>query len=85
MTWWLGYTYYYLWTRPVPQPAYPRGVPTLFLYGAKKRTMFHSNAFVERLRHSPGCGVLEYMHAGHWLMHTNQTRFNDDVRHFLGL
>lgn len=86
--WWLGYTYYYIWRNrlgfgsPVPPPLFPK-VPTLFIYGAKKRTMFHSEAFTERLMATTGCRVKEYESAGHWLMYTEPHRFNSDVKAFV--
>lgn len=41
--------------------------PMLFLYGRKKPTMFHSDAFVERLDRTPGSKAVGF-EAGHWLM-----------------
>ncbi|KAJ1387812.1 Alpha/Beta hydrolase protein [Ochromonadaceae sp. CCMP2298] len=94
--WWFGYPYYYIWRNramdtihyyttyfgsPVPPPLFPK-VPTLFLYGAKKRTMFHSEAFTDRLGATAGCRVQKY-DAGHWLMYTEPARFNKDVRAFV--
>jgi pimeloyl-ACP methyl ester carboxylesterase len=47
-------------------PFEPAG-PMLFLYGRKKPTMFHSEAFVERLNRTPGSRAVGF-DAGHWLM-----------------
>jgi pimeloyl-ACP methyl ester carboxylesterase len=41
--------------------------PMLFLYGRKKPTMFHSDAFVVRLDRTPGSRAVGF-DAGHWLM-----------------
>ena len=40
--------------------------PMLFLYGRNKPTMFHSDAFVERLNRTPGSKAVGY-DAGHCL------------------
>lgn len=84
--WWMGYPYYHLWVthRPagLPPPRFP-AVPTLFLYGARKRTMFHSAAFEERLEGTAGCRVARYEDCSHWLMHEEPERFTEDVRAFL--
>ena len=93
--WWMGYPYYYLWTqkrsrrwwgqdytyRPI-SPAFPTA-PTLFLYGAKKRTMFHSQAFEARVNATVGSRVIRYEGCRHWLMHEEPARFARDVRAFL--
>ena len=63
--WWMCYPYYHLWFthilagRPLPPSMFP-AVPTLFLYGAKKRTMFHSAAFEERMKATAACRVARY-------------------------
>ena len=87
--WWMGYPYYYVWKHhrvwwqsPI-SPAFPTGIPTLFMYGAKKRTMFHSEAFEGRLNATDGSRVLRYEECGHWLMHEAPARFTDDVMKFL--
>ena len=86
--WWFGYTYFYLWLGRlglgprVPTPLFPT-VPTLFVYGRQKRTMFHSNAFVERLRATPRCRVIEYPNSSHWLMYTDAETFNKDIAEFV--
>ena len=64
--WWMGYPYYHIWCthilagRPLLPPTLFPSVPTLFLYGAKKRTMFHGAAFEERLQATAGCRVTRY-------------------------
>ena len=87
--WWLGYTYYYLWKArfgfgpSVPSPLFPRNVHFLYMYGKKKRTMFHSDEFLARLKDTNGCRVVEYVDAGHWLMFTHAKQFNNDVLSFI--
>jgi pimeloyl-ACP methyl ester carboxylesterase len=64
---------YYLKYRSIllgePQGDVPFAPPCsmLFLYGRKKPTMFHSDAFVERLNRTPGSRAVGF-DAGHWLM-----------------
>jgi pimeloyl-ACP methyl ester carboxylesterase len=88
--WFMGYTYFYLWVGrlglgpPVPSPLFPT-VPTLFVYGGEKRTMFHSEAFVERLKATPGSHAIEYKDSSHWLMYTDSNRFNKDLFEFASI
>jgi cis-3-alkyl-4-acyloxetan-2-one decarboxylase len=85
--WWFGYTYFYLWIGrlglgpAVPPILFPT-VPTLFVYGRQKRTMFHSDAFVERLKATPGSYAIEYPNSSHWLMYTDSQSFNKDLMEF---
>ena len=86
--WWFGYTYFYLWIGrlglgpSVPPPLFP-AIPTLFIYGSQKRTMFHSDSFVERLRATPGSNAIEYPDSSHWLMYTDSETFNKDLFDFI--
>jgi pimeloyl-ACP methyl ester carboxylesterase len=86
--WWYGYTYFYLWIGrlglgpPVPPPLFPT-IPTLFVYGRQKRTMFHSVAFVERLKATPGSNAIEYVDSSHWLHATHPLTFNKDLLEFV--
>ena len=86
--WWMGYPYFYIWYGHVlrlalpPAPLFPAGVPTLFAFGTQKRAMFHTDAFCDRLKATPGCRVVSY-DAGHWVMCESPTAFNADVRAFL--
>ena len=90
--WWMGYPYYYLRLshlvaggqgRRPPAAPFPRGVPTLFIFGARKRTMYHTEGFVTRLQATPGCRVVEYADCAHWMMHEAPGRFSADIRAFL--
>jgi pimeloyl-ACP methyl ester carboxylesterase len=53
--------------------------PMLFLYGRRKPTMFHSEAFVERLNRTPACKAVGF-DAGHWLMLELPTEVADEIR-----
>ena len=84
----MGYPYWYLWrdhrlgSVPFIEVPFPE-VPTLFLYGIRKRTMFHSEAFERRLNGTLGSRVARYDCCGHWLMHESPQQFNEDVQRFL--
>lgn len=53
--------------------------PMLFLYGRKKPTMFHSDAFVEKLNRTPGSKAIGF-DAGHWLMLEQPTEVASEIR-----
>jgi pimeloyl-ACP methyl ester carboxylesterase len=53
--------------------------PMLFLYGRKKPTMFHSDAFVERLNRTPNSKAVGF-DAGHWLMLEQPTEVASEIR-----
>lgn len=86
--WWMGYPYYHLWRshrlvgQALPSLAFP-SVPTLFMYGARKRVMFHSRAFEARINGTAGSRTVRYDDCGHWLMHEQPERFSRDVGAFL--
>lgn len=53
--------------------------PMLFLYGRKKPTMFHSDAFVERLDRTPNSRAVGF-DAGHWLMLEHPDEVASEIR-----
>ena len=53
--------------------------PMLFLYGRKKPTMFHSDAFVEKLNRTPGSKAIGF-DAGHWLMLEQPNEVASEIR-----
>ena len=53
--------------------------PMLFLYGRNKPTMFHSDAFVERLNRTPGSRAVGY-DGGHWLMLEHPSKVVSEIR-----
>jgi pimeloyl-ACP methyl ester carboxylesterase len=84
----MGYPYFHLWRlkaagRPLPFAAFPKGTPTLFIHGAKKRAQFHSDAFLARLEATRGSRAVRYERSAHWVMHEEPARFNADVRAFV--
>jgi len=56
--------------------------PMLFLYGHRKPTMFHSNAFVERLNRAPSSKAVGF-DAGHWLMLEQPTEVAGEIRDWM--
>lgn len=57
-------------------------IPALYIYGRRKPFMFHSERWVEKLTHAPGCEVLA-LDTGHWVMRQQPTEFNACVRAWL--
>lgn len=85
--WWLCYPYFHLWYGLVCRLRMPRAprmlqAPLLFLWGKRKRTMFHSEDFVERLRKDPGCLAVE-LDCGHWLQTEAPAQMLAEMRSFL--
>jgi pimeloyl-ACP methyl ester carboxylesterase len=56
--------------------------PMLFLYGRKKRTMFHSDAFVERLNRTPMSRAVGF-DASHWLMLEQPDEVASEIREWM--
>jgi len=56
--------------------------PMLFLYGSRKRFMFHSPQFAAMLAARADCKVLA-LATGHWVMTEAPQRFNEAVRGWL--
>ena len=67
-----------------PDRAMPKfsTIPQLFVYGAKKRAMFHSQFYLDLLDETDGCGYKEYSDAGHWIHVTNSDEMATDVIKF---
>ena len=63
----------------------PPGCPTLFIFGAKKPFMFHSNRFIEHVQKQPGSAVIPVA-STHWFMVDPKTRdsVTTELAKFLG-
>lgn len=48
-------------------PPFGSTLPLLYLYGANKNTMFHTNEMLVALDAAEGCKQIEIQDAGHWL------------------
>ena len=89
MQWWMCYPYWQLWWncllsfRHPPKMPFP-AMPTLFIFGARKRCYFHSTPFIDEMhrRVNSGYEVLEY-ECGHWPMIEMPSRVNRDIGAFL--
>jgi pimeloyl-ACP methyl ester carboxylesterase len=57
--------------------------PTLFLFGGKKRVMFHSSSYLDALEKDPASAYKEYQDCGHWLHWTNADEVYSDILTFL--
>lgn len=64
------------------------GIPQLFLFGAKKRVFYHSNAYLDFLDQQgtvDDCsGYVEFKKDGHWLHWTNPDGVAAEMKKFLG-
>lgn len=56
--------------------------PTLFVYGTRKPFMFHSEAWLQSLRSTPGCAALG-LKSGHWVMLDQPEPFHAALRDWL--
>lgn len=67
----MTYVYYQYWKETFCgrslKPKFPT-CPVLFMYGKKKRTMFHDEKFIKQLSETSGCKHVGY-DCGHWVMH----------------
>jgi len=75
----MNYPYWIAWSGRhgsyrAAKPFWPQ-VPMLFIYGTRKPFMFHSPAWLERLRADPRHAVVAIEH-GHWMMHYRAEAFN---------
>lgn len=64
------------------KPAIPT-TPTLFLYGGRKRVMFHSPSYLATLEKDPASAYKEYPDCGHYLHWTNANDVGSDIFKFL--
>jgi len=63
-------------------PSYPRGIPTLFIYGKNKRIMFHSAAFLRTIDSEPGSTYKAY-DCGHFIQAQQPEQAIHDIKVFL--
>eukprot|EP00634_Sargassococcus_sp_CCMP2135_P011685 CAMPEP_0198657822 /NCGR_PEP_ID=MMETSP1467-20131203/20156_1 /TAXON_ID=1462469 /ORGANISM="unid. sp., Strain CCMP2135" /LENGTH=290 /DNA_ID=CAMNT_0044394049 /DNA_START=15 /DNA_END=887 /DNA_ORIENTATION=- len=85
------YPYFRLFTKILSSPfsgdnwpAYPRGIPTLFLYGKNKRVMFHSAAFLRTIDAEPGSAHKAY-DCGHFIQAQQPHQAIADIKAFLSV
>lgn len=57
--------------------------PTLFLYGAKKPFMFHSDYWLKKISALPGSKVVEMKGSGHWIMRDEPQKMIELLKDFL--
>jgi pimeloyl-ACP methyl ester carboxylesterase len=85
--WWMCYPYFqvfYSLLLRLPMPRAPRmpAAPLLFLWGERKRCMFHSEEFLKRLAQAPGSyGVA--LDCGHWIQAEKPQELHAAMRDFL--
>ena len=80
----LCYPYDQLWFRGgLKQPTrFPRGCPTLFMYGRDKNMMFHTPATLTALEEAPGCRWKEVA-GGHWFVFPSKNVVLQEINLFL--
>ena len=82
----MNYPYYIRWMRAYGSydDLAPPSVecPMLFIYGRKKKFMFHSRAWQNRIAQRPACRVVE-LNTDHWVMVGRPQEFNQAVRDWL--
>jgi len=82
----MNYPYYIQWLRAYGsyKDLAPLSVecPMLYIYGKRKKFMFHSPQWLDRLSRSPGCRVLA-LDADHWVMFGQPQEFNRAVQDWL--
>eukprot|EP00616_Rhizochromulina_sp_CCMP1243_P003641 CAMPEP_0118967030 /NCGR_PEP_ID=MMETSP1173-20130426/4444_1 /TAXON_ID=1034831 /ORGANISM="Rhizochromulina marina cf, Strain CCMP1243" /LENGTH=283 /DNA_ID=CAMNT_0006915921 /DNA_START=27 /DNA_END=878 /DNA_ORIENTATION=+ len=86
---WMCYPYFYLWTRMLtlraPKMSFPpkKGIPLLFCYGAKKRAMFHTRTFLDKIDADGASKHVCFEDCGHWLQTQNPQKVIDEIQGFL--
>ena len=82
----LCYIYYTFWrmmitNRNVLTPVYPK-CPVLFMYGKKKRILFHSDQFIEHLTKKGSNKILSF-DAGHWFQLVYPKEVTNEITSFI--
>jgi pimeloyl-ACP methyl ester carboxylesterase len=62
--------------------SYAEGVPQLFLYGGRKRVMFHTPSYLDRLAANPASGSKVLPESGHWLHWTHPDAVAHEMKLF---
>jgi len=63
--------------------AYKAGIPQLFIYGGRKRCMFHSQSYLDQLNSSPHSKAVQVDDSGHWVHWTNVDVVAHEMKLFL--
>lgn len=84
----MNYPYYIRWMRAYGSydglAPLSLQCPMLFIYGKRKRFMFHSLQWQERISQTPGCRVVE-LDSDHWVMVGRPQEFNQAVRDWMAV
>lgn len=81
----MGYPYYYVWKGILSSSLPPMEFPTcplLFMYGKKKRCMFHTKKFLEKIDLTEGSSHKSIIDAGHWLMVSHPEIVINEIKSF---
>lgn len=57
--------------------------PVLFLYGGKKRVMYHGESYLTYLDSRPDCRCKCFENDGHWLHWTSPDEVTNEIKKFL--
>ena len=63
--------------------SYETQVPVQYLYGAKKRVMFHSESYLQYLQSRSDCRYKCFNEDGHWLHWTSPDAVANEIKEFL--
>ena len=86
--WWMCYPYYQLWIKhilartPLPDTPLVPDAPVLYVWGERKRCMFHTEEFVAAVRARPGSRAVGF-DCSHWVMHERPSELHAEMRAFL--
>ena len=86
--WWMCYPYFQLWNRhvfarkPLADVPLVPAMPVLYVWGERKRCMFHTEEFVEAVRNAPESRAVSF-DCSHWLMHERPAELHAEMRAFL--
>jgi pimeloyl-ACP methyl ester carboxylesterase len=71
--------------RPLPWgTARADKIPQLYLFGGRKRVMFHTRGYLDGLSRSPSSDYKMIAEAGHWLHWTHPDAVAHEMKLFLG-
>ena len=65
--------------------SYETQVPVQFLYGDKKRVMFHSDSYIQYLQSRSDCRYKCFSEDGHWFNWTSPDALAKEMKEFLSL
>ena len=78
------YPYFQVWKVDAKEmPFFQISPPTQFLFGARKRVMYHSKSFLKYLEDRPDCRYKAFEKDGHWLHVSSPDDVAREMKEFL--